>query len=108
MSTDELPPDPIFASSIAELKWILVAWAVSCLWVVGYSVMFGYNIDPDNLQLVWGMPAWVFWGVLLPWICSTMFTIWFARYRMIDQPLPTAPDEVVASPSATEMDCDHE
>ena len=89
MNNDGL--DPIFASGIRELKWILVAWLVSCTWVVGYCYLFGYDIAPDEMTTVFGMPSWVFWGVLCPWVASTSFTAWFAMCKMQDQELPADP-----------------
>lgn len=94
MNDDKQKVDAVFSASVGELKWILIAWVGSCLWVVGYCVAFGYEVDPENLQLVGGMPSWVFWGVLLPWIVATAFTVWFAMFGMIDQPLPERPDEL--------------
>lgn len=86
MNNDDL--DPIYVSGIRELKWILGAWLTSCLWVVGYCALFGYEVSPEQMTIVWGMPSWVFWGVLVPWIVSTLFTAWFVLFKMHDQPLP--------------------
>ncbi|QDT13261.1 DUF997 domain-containing protein [Planctomycetes bacterium K23_9] len=94
MSENEISSDAIYQRSLSELKWILIAWAISCTWVVGYCFVFGYEVDPANLDLVIGMPAWVFWGVLLPWCLSTAFTIWFSLFQMTDQPLPQEPDTI--------------
>ena len=79
--------DPLFVSSLRELKWILVAWGVNFAWVIGFCLSRGYETDGAELSLVLGMPAWVFWGVMLPMICVTLFTAWFALTQMADHPL---------------------
>ena len=79
-----------FRRTVRETLTILVAWTVFCVWVVGYS---GWQQSaappPDTLaeipvQTVWGLPAWVFWGVALPWVGATLFTLWFCLARLTD------------------------
>lgn len=87
---EAMPPlDPIFASSLRELKWILVAWLVCGGWTLIVCRLIGYEVDvAAGLNTMLGMPAWVFWGVVLPWCISTAFTIWFVLCVMEDHPLP--------------------
>ena len=92
--------DPIFASSLRELKWILVAWLAYFMWVMGYCGLFGYEVDPADLKIVMGMPSWVFWGIVMPWIAATGFTAWFSMIKMEDHPLP---DSDVRPDSGTEI-----
>ena len=80
--------DPLYVSSLREAKGIATIWGVSFLWVLGYCTLFGYQTDATDLRLVWGMPSWVFWGILLPWIASVLATTWFALTQMKDHPLP--------------------
>ena len=92
---NDLRLDPIYESSLRELKWILIAWLICCVWVIGYCGLNGYEVDANTkLDLVMGMPAWVFWGVVLPWLVATLFTIWFVLFKMQDHPLPIEPDVI--------------
>ncbi len=85
---DESELDPVYVSSLRELKWIVLAWAVNFAWVIGYCLLRGYDVDTvENLQTIIGMPEWVFWGVFFPWIVTTLFTAWFALTQMADHPL---------------------
>ncbi len=87
----DLELDSLFVSSLRESKWIIVAWVVNFTWVVGYCVLRGYRIDDaEKLITILGMPNWVFWGVFLPWIITTLFTAWFALTQMADHPLDDA------------------
>lgn len=81
------PRDPLLVSSLRELKVFLATWAVACLWTVGYCGRAAYKVDPDAMEIVFGMPAWVFWGIGLPWVLVSGFSIWFALCRMEDHPL---------------------
>lgn len=85
--------DPLYLSSLKELRWILGVWAVSFLWVIGISRWLGYRAEnADQIQLVLGMPLWVFWGVFVPWIAVTLWVTWFAMCKMEDHPLEDATD----------------
>ena len=96
-SEQETPVDPIYQSSLRELKWILVLWLVICTWVVGYCSMFGYMSDDDSLVTILGMPSWVFWGIFVPWIVAAAVSAWFALTQMTDHSL----EETSASDSAS-------
>ena len=78
--------DPVYVSSIGELKWIVGIWTVSILWIVGFCSVYGYAPD-EPLSIVMGMPWWVFWGVFVPWIVTAVFSCWFAIYKMADHRL---------------------
>ena len=84
--------DPVFIHSRREAIVILCLWIVCLCWTIPYCYQHGYTteVDPDNLGIVWGMPAWVFWGVLLPWMFATSFTIVFCLFVMRDDDLSAA------------------
>lgn len=73
---------PVYVHAKREAMWILVAWLVCLVWTVGYSAVFGYGLEEGALHLVMGMPSWVFWGVFVPWITATGFSIWFGLVYM--------------------------
>ena len=87
-STDQIKKgDPVYLHARHEAKWILIAWAVCLVWTVGYSGLFGYEVDPSNMRLVLGVPSWVFFGVFVPWATATGFSVWFGLSYMQDDPL---------------------
>ena len=87
--------DPVYEHTRRETFVIICAWVVFCVWVVGVSLLTGYRVDPDTMKTVMGMPAWVFWGVGLPWLASNVFIIWFALKYMVDDPLGEDEDEPI-------------
>ena len=96
-----------------EAKLVGWVWLASLLVVGGIIGRFGYlpaSERPGVPALVWGMPAWVFWGLLVPWLVLIGITWWFAACflkddepleEMVgDQPFPGAdhgPPETVTS-----------
>ena len=66
---------------------ILSAWAVALLWSVGVSYLFGYGRDARAIDLVLGMPDWVFWGIAFPWGLCLLFSVWFCFVYMADDDL---------------------
>ncbi len=62
-----------------------VFWICMAVWVLTSCRLFGYLSEPADVPLALGMPAWVVWGVLVPWCVSTAFTTWFALYGMTDE-----------------------
>ncbi|MGI9440973.1 MAG: hypothetical protein ACR2N1_00825 [Rubripirellula sp.] len=116
MSQEPIPPlDPVYKSSLRELKWILVIWLVHFLWVVGYCSAFGYMPRRYTLTFsgyittVIGMPSWVFWGVFVPWISASLVTTWFALTQIEDHDLPDSASTAVADGSnAQTLGAEHE
>lgn len=80
----ELPPPT--PASRREALFVTALWILSGLYTVGYAARFAYRAEP-NPALLWGMPAWVAWGVLLPWTVCTAATVWFALGWMQDEAL---------------------
>lgn len=78
--------DPAYLNSLRELKILACFGVGSLLYTVGYSAMFGYRRPESQAEqaITLGMPSWVFWGVLLPWIFTGAVTIAFALFVMRD------------------------
>jgi len=79
--------DPVLRSSRREALIIAGMWLV----VMFYSVLFcyfrGYRTSLADLKLVWGIPDWAFWGVIVPWVGCAIASILFGTFIMKDEPL---------------------
>ncbi len=98
MAQPKSPPeasrfDPVFLNARREAWLILIAWVVCLIWTVGYSAVAGYDVPPEEVSFVLGMPSWVFWGVLTPWIAATLFSVWFGLAYMTDDDLGASEDD---------------
>ncbi len=50
-------------------------WVVAATWTITAS----YTLSAQRpLQLVGGLPAWVVWGILLPWATAFVVHVWYA------------------------------
>ncbi len=72
-----------FRRARREALHILIAWAVCLAWTIGYCAIFAYR--PGSVALLWGMPAWVVFGIGLPWLIATVYSLWFALFHMKDE-----------------------
>lgn len=71
--------DPVFLNSRREAVFIFCVWAVALLWAVPFCYLNGYihDTDPQTMSTVWGIPAWLFWGIAVPWLVADVVTMWF-------------------------------
>lgn len=84
--------DPVYTHSLREAMVALAAWAVCLVWTLAVCGTRGYVQDDEPVPLTLGMPSWVFWGVVVPWVAATLFTLWFALFWMSHDELDSAAD----------------
>ena len=85
--------DPVFLHARREAVVILVLFAVCLVWSMGVCYFAGYlapGEDRPHAATVLGIPAWAFWGILVPWLAVDAFTIWFCFFFMKDDDLGVA------------------
>ncbi len=96
MNSSGMPGEPqksftkTYLHARKEAWLILLAWLICLVWTVGYSAYAGYGVDGTSIALVWGLPSWIVWGVLVPWISATVFSVVFALFYMADDALESA------------------
>ncbi len=114
-----LEPDRLFVHALREARFILSLWACCFLYTVTYCYLFGYksheplpqatpvgvgevlgplesfNRDPASLTfpLSLGIPDWVFFGVVLPWVVGGLLTFWYAGFLFVEDDLSSKDDE---------------
>ena len=67
-------------------------WVIATAYSVGYSWLNGYRRPIESLTYVFGLPDWIFWGVIVPWLACTVFSAWFCLFYMADEPLGESPE----------------
>src|SRR5262245_1120813 len=85
-----------------EAVVVFVVWGLALAWTVGYCYLRGYQHDeqswvvrtglaqpaaPGDFRQVAGLREWVFYGILLPWLACTAFTVAFCLFVMKDDEL---------------------
>ena len=79
--------DSFVITARREALVVAAAFIVALVWTVGYCLTHGYGRDPREIALVFGVPDWIFWGVLTPWGASYLFSSWFCVFYMKDADL---------------------
>lgn len=76
-----------FRQARRETMVIVLAWLVFLIWT---AMVCGSAPDlarGEIVATVLGMPRWVFFGVMLPWLAACGFTFWFSMFYMKDTDL---------------------
>lgn len=100
--------DPQFLQARREMFVVLGLFVASFVWTMVVSYLLGYRTpSPEEAiepSVIWGIPVWVFWGILVPWMAIDIVAIWFCFYYMRDEP-PVCSElqtpSVAAMPPAT-------
>lgn len=105
--TDPTPARQLLRHAYQELAVCGVVWIVAMIWTLGVYVLIGYRHAPDHwlvtsgwarspdapVPIVLGMPEWVAYGVVLPWVTISIFTVLYALFWMHDDDLGDDPEE---------------
>lgn len=102
MPINRPPDDPVFLHSRREAIVILIVWGLCFAWTVPYCYLNGYETPakPEDLKIVLGMPAWVFWGIAVPWAIAGLVSIALCLWFIRDDDLGEEADEVSAGGGA--------
>ena len=84
--------DPTYRNARKEAIGIGLIWFASMVYCCVYSYIHGYiradrPLTKDDIAPIWGIPSWVVWGVLVPWIVCSVLTFWYAGFFMSDDDL---------------------
>ena len=95
----EYEPDPLFTNSLHEAKWILAMWVTCFVWTLTVCLTQGYpdSVTPETFPTVFGIPAWVAYGIALPWCIANVVTIVFCLAYMKDGDLGDDGESTAAS-----------
>jgi hypothetical protein len=90
--------DPVLLHARRELFVILGCFSVFLVWTVCWCYVKGYNQPAGSeISKVLGMPSWVFWGVLVPWVSADIFIMWYTFFFMADDPLDDSEKKINTS-----------
>ena len=70
-----------------EAAGVVGLWLISLVWTLVVMIGWGYvpvEERPERPELVWGMPAWVVWGLFVPWFLQIAAAWWFALFVLRD------------------------
>ena len=76
-----------FQHARREALLVMGLWVVALVYTITYCGLNGYQDGSQPLQMIWGIPKWVFYGIVAPWIVAVVFTVWFCFWYMADDDL---------------------
>ena len=74
--------DPVLISARREAVVVLVLWVAALCYTITYCYLHGYNRSLESLTFVMGIPDWVFWGIVTPWM-ACLAACWFFSYVLM-------------------------
>jgi len=121
-----LTEDSIYRRTLWEAKLILGMWVVALIYTCTYCYLYGYeshpsdpastgpavsawfgpleSFDRDPASLVTplglGIPDWVFYGVVAPWIACIAATFWFCLFVFREDDLGSEDEDLLAGAPA--------
>jgi hypothetical protein len=113
VKNDAPQEDPVYRHSLREGILILAIWGLCLVYTCTYCYLFGYlshephpspvgpslgewlgpltafDRDPATLTtpLGLGIPDWIFYGVVLPWLLCIGVTFWFCLFYFVEDDL---------------------
>lgn len=82
--------DPVYLHARRETVVIVVICLGFALWSLGVARAMGTGpLEPDQVAqaAILGIPTWVVWSLLVPWITGTLVTGWFCFFYLADDRL---------------------
>jgi hypothetical protein len=76
-----------FRRSNLEARHALLFWLIALMWTT-LQTPRETQVDPQSTIV--GMPGWVFYAVVLPWVLFALCTAAYALFWMTDDPDTTA------------------
>lgn len=62
MNDENWEEDPRFKQCNREFFVTLILFSFNIVLLIGLSVFFGHGVSGEEMPMVFGLPAWFFWG----------------------------------------------
>ncbi|MGI6075167.1 MAG: DUF997 family protein [Pyramidobacter sp.] len=71
-----------YALCLKEFKIAAVTTMAYILICCCLCWFLGYNKEPSQITLIAGIPSWIVWGVVVPWVVMVIFTVIYSFFIM--------------------------
>lgn len=71
-----------YALSLKEFKFAFSATMIYILLSCAISYVLGYNKTVEEISIIWGIPSWVLFGVIIPWVLMVLLTAYYGFFIM--------------------------
>jgi hypothetical protein len=89
----EPPEDPLVRNARREALAVALVAVLATTYTVVYCTLFGYGRVGEPIRFLFGFPAWVFWGIVVPWGACVLIAGWFSCGFMSDDELGAEREE---------------
>lgn len=72
-------PAPSYHRTRKEAIVAFLMWLGAGIWVITVSFWLGRGLTPT---FIGGIPSWVLWGVLVPWLTLFVIHSWYSLFYM--------------------------
>lgn len=79
--------DPLVRSARREAAVVASVSVAATAYSLGYCGLRGYGRAEEPIGFVLGFPAWVFWGIVVPWLACVVVSGWLSWSFMTDDEL---------------------
>ena len=81
--------DPVFVHSRREALVVVGIFFVfaTCTLTTAFTLGSRVSDGEPGVPTFLGMPTWVFWSIVAPWVVANIITGWFCFYYMSDDEL---------------------
>ena len=70
-----------------------LGWVIAGLVTVPTCLTLGFGLDSEQVNTILGIPTWVFFGIVVPWICMIGYAVWFSLFFVKDEDLGSDPED---------------
>lgn len=85
--------DPIFLHARKEAIIALIVFVLAGVYTITYAYCFGYELEAAAVDTFLGIPSWVVWGIIAPWLSVVLFSFWYSLYFIQDEDLGDDPED---------------
>lgn len=87
------PDDPVYLNARREGLVAFLGWVIAGLLTVPTCLALGFGLDADEVTTTFGIPTWVFFGIVIPWLCMICYSVWFSLFFVKDEDLGSDPED---------------
>ena len=71
-----------YALCLKEFKFAFSATMIYILLSCAISYLLGYNTTVEEISIIWGIPSWALFGVIIPWLLMVLLTAYYGFFVM--------------------------
>lgn len=75
----------LLRSARREAVFAVTLWLLAVVYSVSVCYWLGYNRPAADLRFIAGIPTWVLYGIVAPWLICTIVSAWYSFFFAADE-----------------------